>query len=185
MKKLIFGVFAALIASACTQTAEPCPPTNDEVVGYNNLVEDFPGVEVGNQADVETWLQYLEYLNNKDLEGIASIDADSIEIHTTGGRHIVGSEAHVEALGEWIYDTDVTWTPVWGLAVKPKGSDGNGSFVMAASDLTVVQEDSIIRMNHMFNAWIEEGKVQAVWIYKREFTEKELDMITAAEAKEE
>jgi hypothetical protein len=79
----------------------------------------------------------------------------------------------------------VTWTPVWGLAVKPKGSEGNGSFVMAASDLTVVQEDSIIRMNHMFNAWIEDGKVQAVWIYKREFTEKELNMITAAEAKEE
>ncbi len=56
---------------------------------------------------------------------------------------------------------------------------------MAASDLKVVQEDTVVRMNHMFNAWIDEGKVQAIWIYKREFTQKELNMITAAEAKEE
>ena len=184
MKNLILGVFAASLITSCTQTSEPCP-TNDEVVGYNYLFEDFPGVEVGNQADVETWLEYLGHLNEKDLEAMASLEADSIEIYTTDGRLVVGSQTHVDKLSEWIYDTDITWKPVWGLAVKPKGSEGNGSFVMAASDLKLAKEDTVIRMNHMFNAWIEEGKVQAVWIYKREFTEKELDMITAAEAKEE
>ena len=184
MKNIIFSVLAASLLVACTQTAEPCP-TNDEVVGYNYLFEDFPGVEVGNQADVETWLEYLGHLNDKDLEAMASLEADSIEIYTTDGRLVVGSQTHVDKLSEWIYDTDITWKPVWGLAVKPKGSQGNGSCVMAASDLKVVREDTVVRMNHMFNAWIEEGKVQAIWIYKREFTEKELDMITAAEAKEE
>ena len=184
MKNIIFSVLAASLLVACTQTPEPCP-TNDEIVGYNYLFEDFPGVEVDNQADVETWLEYLGHLNDKDLEAMASLEADSIEIYTTDGRLVVGSQTHVDKLSEWIYDTDITWKPVWGLPVKPKGSEGNGSFVMAASDLKVVREDTVVRMNHMFNAWIEEGKVQAIWIYKREFTEKELDMITAAEAKEE
>lgn len=184
MKNLFFTVLTGSLLVACTQTSEPCP-SNDEVVGYNYLVENFPGIEVGNQADVETWLEYLGHLNDKDLEAMASLEADSIEIYTTDGRLVIGSQTHVDKLSEWIYDTDMTWKPVWGLAVKPKGSEGNGSFVMAASDLKVVQKDTVVRMNHMFNAWIDEGKVQAIWIYKREFTPKELNMITAAEAKEE
>ena len=184
MKNLLFSVLTGSLLVACTQTSEPCP-SNDEVVGYNYLVENFPGIEVGNQSDVETWLEYLGHLNDKDLEAMASLEADSIEIYTTDGRLVIGSQTHVDKLSEWIYDTDITWKPVWGLAVKPKGSEGDGSFVMAASDLKVVQEDTVVRMNHMFNAWIDEGKVQAIWIYKREFTQKELNMITAAEAKEE
>lgn len=184
MKKLFLTVLTGSLLVACTQTSEPCP-SNDEVVGYNYLVENFPGIEVGNQTDVETWLEYLGHLNDKDLEAMASLEADSIEIYTTDGRLVIGSQTHVDKLSGWIYDTDITWKPVWGLAVKPKGSEGDGSFVMAASDLKVVQEDTVVRMNHMFNAWIDEGKVQAIWIYKREFTQKELNMITAAEAKEE
>jgi hypothetical protein len=39
-------------------------------------------------------------------------------------------------------------------------------------------------VNNMFTVWIKDSKVQSFWFYKRDFTQKELDMIEAAEAEE-
>ena len=56
--------------------------------------------------------------------------------------------------------------------------------MIAVSDLTTVGADSTTRMNNMFTAWIQGGKVQAFWIYDRKFTDKEIGMIEAAESSE-
>jgi len=185
MKKVLLVGVVALGIVSCTQNTEPCPPVSEKTpVGFNNLTDNWPGTELGNQSDVEIWLQYLEYLNNKDLEGLATLQADSIEVHTANGRYIVGAEAHRAALSEWIYDTDATWTPVWGTAVRKAGGDTTGSFVIAVSDMTVREGEETRRVNNMFTVWIKDSKVQSFWFYKRDFTQKELDMIEAAEAEE-
>ena len=185
MKKHMISAAIGLLAIACTQAPEPCPPQQESpAVGFNNLVEDFPGAEMGSQSDVDIWLKYLEYLNAKDLEGLATLQADSIEVHTANGKYIKGAEAHRAALSEWIYDTDATWKPVWGTAIRQAGGDTTGSFVMAVSDMTVRDGEETRRVNNMFTVWIKDSKVQAFWFFKRDFTQKELDMIEAAEAAE-
>ena len=55
---------------------------------------------------------------------------------------------------------------------------------MAVSDMTVRDGEETRRVNNMFTVWIKDSKVQAFWFYKRDFTQKELDMIEAAEAAE-
>jgi hypothetical protein len=78
----------------------------------------------------------------------------------------------------------VRWKPVWGTSIKSPNDTSDGAFVIAVSDLTTVGADSTTRMNNMFTAWIQGGKVQAFWIYDRKFTDKEIGMIEAAESSE-
>jgi hypothetical protein len=184
MKNLLLLGAVALGFASCTQeAAEPCPPVR-EPVGYNVLAEDFPGAVIGNNETVEIWRQYLEYHNDRNFDGIQELDADSIEIYVSDGRFVKGAEEHRAQLEEWLAVEDVRWKPVWGTSIKSSNDTSDGAFVIAVSDLTTVGADSTTRMNNMFTAWIQGGKVQAFWIYDRKFTDKEIGMIEAAESSE-
>lgn len=184
MKKTILFAAFVIIAVSCTQTTtEPCPPVR-EPVGYNNLSEDFTGAVIGNNETVAIWQQYLEYHNDRNFDGIQELDADSIQIYAADGRLVKGAEEHRAQLEAWLATEDVRWKAVWGTSIKSPNDTSDGAFVIAVSDLAVVGEESTKRMNNMFTAWIQGGKVQAFWIYDRQFTEQELTMIEAAESSE-
>ena len=184
MKKLFIVGSAVLMMAGCTETSEPCPPERAPV-GYNVLAEDFPGTVIGNNETVNQWRQYLEYHNERNFDGIESMDADSIRIYPPNGELVVGKKAHREQLEKWLANEDVRWKPVWGTSIKSPNDTSDGAFVIAVSDLTTVHsEDSVARMNNMFTAWIQGGKIWAFWIYDRKFAADELQMIESAEAAE-
>ena len=182
MKKLFLICSAAILVAACTQTSEPCPPER-EPVGYNVLADDFPGAVIGNNETVNQWRQYLEYHNERNFDGIESMDADSIRIYPPNGELVVGKEAHREQLEKWLANEDVRWKPVWGTSIKSPNDTSDGAFVIAVSDLSTVHSDgSVDRLNNMFTAWIQGGKIWAFWIYDRKFAPDELESMETAEA---
>ena len=102
--------------------------------GYNVLADDFPGAVIGNNETVNQWRQYLEYHNERNFDGIESMDADSIRIYPPNGELVVGKEAHREQLEKWLANEDVRWKPVWGTSIKSPNDASDGAFVIAVSD---------------------------------------------------
>ena len=170
MKKYITTVVIIGLVVGCSS-----PTKTSNAVGFSTINAFENGMVIGNQADVDTWLAYLDLHNKKDLEGIREMNHDSIFISDASGNVIFGNDKHIAFLEEWFESgVNPAWNPIWGTSVK-EADDENGSMVLAVAEMTLQQGDSSVYVNQNFDAYIQNGKVRAFWITHRDLNKFELD----------
>ena len=96
MKKYIL-LLLCLIAFSCS-TSET-NSNNETNQGFNIADDKYPSI-VGN---------YINYLNNKDIEGIKSLVTDEIQVSSSNGNFTNGIFELEDNLKNWLLNGDYKW----------------------------------------------------------------------------
>lgn len=153
MKKIVFTLMLITFL-ACES-----PP---KTAGF---VKEFPGVTytIGTDEAVDVWKKYIDYHNQKDLEGIAQLNHPDISIYAPDGSIIKGSDTHISFLKEWYASAkNITWDLTWATAVKSPKDDGQ--WVLSGMDQTVYMDTLTDRTSPMVSAYIKNNQVVAFYV---------------------
>ena len=163
MKK-IFILILAVTFTACNAPAEQ--------VGAGFFVPQ-PGEKfvVATDEVNDVWVKYIEAHNNRDLDAIASMNIDSTQqmgsfkIIGPDGSLIDGTDTHIEFLKGWFEAENPTWNTFFSYTMKVENQPGEWVISGAQVKKTVNGEE--VTSYDVIDAYIEEGKIGAFWVYTR------------------
>ena len=166
MKKYILLLLCLIAFSCSTSETNPNDETNQ---GFNIADDKYPSI-VGN---------YINYLNNKDIEGIKSLVTDDIQVSSSNGNFTNGIVELEDNLKNWLLNGDYKWRGVWGVPFVYNSNDefdGTVTFV-GAFDIKSTTENEINVRNLMINFIFQEDKIHRIYAHTREFNPSEKELV--------
>ena len=167
MKKyLLLLVAGSVIACTTTQTEK-----NDSksVIGYD-ISEEGEQRELiaGPLTTVSVWEDYVQAHNNKDLDAIASLNAEDIKIWGPAGELIEGSDNHIAFLNDWFTANNPVWKSNYFIANEVIVKDGeNRQWVTSGHDVTQTLDSIKVTSAQVHDGLIVDGKVKMFYVYER------------------
>ena len=168
MKKLIF-FFALCLTTSCNTT--PTATETNVPAGYLATEDGKTNAFDGDPANLEIIEKYLEAHNNKDLEGIYNIEADSTKqfgqffVYGPRGEYLKGRDTHRDFLAPWFETANPNWDIFFSYSMKVDGQVGE--WVINGHVLTQNIGGNEVKSYDVADFYIEDGKVGGFWVYTR------------------
>ena len=182
MKKL-FLLFAVSLLVSCNNTAvqkvvSSLSPDAEIVevevntpAGYLATANGKVNAFDGDPSNLELWDKYIDAHNNKDLEGIREMNADSTQqfggfkVYDSAGGVVDGVDSHIERISGWFDAENPQWETFFSYTMKVDGQVGE--WVISGHTLTTTVDGKVKVSVDLADAYIEDGKIGAFWIYSR------------------
>ena len=182
MKKLSL-LFMFLIMVSCNNTAvqkvtDSLTPDAEVVEvevnnpsGYLATADGKVNAFDANPENLDLWDTYIEAHKNRDLDVIREMNADStkqmgaFKIYDPMGGVINGIDDHIQRLSEWFEAENPNWDTFFSYTMKVEGQVGE--WVISGHALTTTVDGVEQTRYDLIDAYIEDGKIGAFWIYTR------------------
>jgi hypothetical protein len=163
------------IALICLGLITACSPESTKLeetgVGYNRW--DGPTAVIGDQSSVDLWMNCMELHNDKDFAGIEAITAEDFHLWADGFEY-ANKTAYMAGMEAWLTETEVTWDPVWCIAVRNAGEPDGPQYVLSSHDIIQSYGDSSYTRNDMVLIQINDDLISRIWVHPRNFSPAEL-----------
>ena len=173
MKKSILAVLMTVVLVSCTNT--PCPEVAPKAIGYE-VEKDGSKTALysGDMSNLASWETYIKAHNERDLETIRSLNADSLKIYSPTGQVIEGSDAHIEFLTNWFAATNPKWSTNYLIENEYTNKDGElRQWVTSGHSVTLTVEGEEVKLSQVHDALFVDGKVQMFYVTERVLAEGE------------
>ena len=175
MKKLLFFFTFCLIAScnntADQKTSKSLSSDTATPAGYLATADGKFNASDGDPANLEVWDTYIEAHNNRELDVIREMNADStkqfgaFKIYDAVGGVVDSPDNHIERLSGWFDAENPKWNTYFSYTMKVDGQVGE--WVISGHTLTTNVDGEEKTTYDLADVYIEDGKIGAFWIYSR------------------
>lgn len=183
MKKFSLLLFTLLLFASCNNTAvqkvaNSLTPDAEIVevevnnpAGYLSTADGKFNAFDGNIDNLKIWDAYIEAHNNKDLDVIREMNADStkqfgaFKVYDAMGGVVDGPDNHIKRLSGWFEAESPKWNTFFSYTMKVDGQIGE--WVISGHTLTTTVDGKEKTRYDLADAYIEDGKIGAFWIYSR------------------
>ena len=157
MKKALLVFTIIILASCATPTASAV-----EGVGFFKPMPEEKFI-TGSDDTTDFWMKYIDAHNNRDIEAIKSMSADSIYILGPDGSEIRTNGAQAAVLEGWFAASNPKWDVYWAMPYKsvPSGAE----WIIAGHAVTETVEGNETTALHMIDGEIKDGKVARFFVY--------------------
>ncbi|MGB1398119.1 MAG: nuclear transport factor 2 family protein [Planctomycetota bacterium] len=156
-----------IVLSLLCLTLSACANMNakDDVIGMWQGEGKLLNIYPGNPDYQQIWIDYIEAHNARDLDKIASMNAEGWIGYTNTGEIVSGTEAQIQFLGEWFQSSA---DPRWEIRFMVANDTDEEQWLTTGNDLTYIDESGqSVREHHMHDVQIVDGKIKTVKIYAR------------------
>ena len=172
MKNIFLVIISAFIIISCENSHKEDIKSNDPVtIGSAKMdgTEVMTPLLVGETANQQIWIDYIEAHNERNLDKIAEINAEDWEGYTADGSVVKGNNAHIEVLDNWFKSADPKWEVKWMVANAAKNKDGLlEQWLTTGNDYTDVDTDGNEIFEHnVHDVLFVDGKIKKINVYKR------------------
>ena len=122
-------------------------------------------------ANLDLWDKYIEAHNAQNLDAIREMNADSTQqfggfrIFDAQGGVVDGVDAHIDRLSGWFQAENPKWNTYFSYTMKVDGQVGE--WVISGHVLTRNVNGTEVSTYDIVDAYIEDGKIGAFWVYTR------------------
>ena len=169
MKNYLLLLIIAVFTFSCETAVPECD--DNPAAGYLATADGKVDARDADPSNLEIWDKYIEAHNNRDLDAIASMNIDSTQqmgsfkIIGPDGSLIDGTDTHIEFLKGWFEAENPTWNTFFSYTMKVENQPGEWVISGAQVKKTVNGEE--VTSYDVIDAYIEEGKIGAFWVYTR------------------
>lgn len=170
MKNIYLLIFMALFMFSCDAPV-PAETEAERAPGFLNRGGEIFDATDANPENLDLWDKYIDAHNNRDLETIREMNADSTEtmgafrIYDPVGGVVDSPDAHIERLSGWFAAEDPKWNTFFSYTMKVDGQVGE--WVISGHTLTTTVDGKDKTSYDIADVYIEDGKIGAFWIYTR------------------
>lgn len=175
MKKYILILLLVVFTYSCETTSTA--PLDNPAAGYLATADGRSDARDADPANLDLWDNYIEAHNNQNLDVIREMNADSTQqfggfrIFDAQGGVVEGVDAHVERLSGWFQAENPKWNTFFSYTMKVDGQVGE--WVISGHVLTRNVNGTEVSTYDIVDAYIEDGKIGAFWVYQRESVPQE------------
>ena len=126
---------------------------------------------VGSDDVMDIWMKYIDAHNNKDLDVIREMNADSTQqfgsfkVFDAFGDLVDGVDSHIEKLSGWFEAENPQWNTFFSYTMKVDGQIGE--WVISGHRLKRTVDGEEKMSVDLADVYIEDGKIGAFYIYTR------------------
>ena len=159
------------VASSLSPDAEIIEVEVNTPAGYLSTANGKTDAYDGDPSNLELWDQYIDAHNNKDLDVIREMNADSTQqfggfkVYDALGYVVDGADSHIERLRGWFEAENPQWNTFFSYTMKVDGQIGE--WVISGHMLKTTVDGEEKTVYDLADAYIEDGKIGAFWIYTR------------------
>ena len=170
MKNIFLLTFMALFMFSCDAPV-PAEIEAERAPGFLNRGGEIFDATDANPENLDLWDKYIDAHNNRDLETIREMNADSTEtmgafrIYDPAGGVVDSPDAHIERLSGWFAAENPKWNTFFSYTMKVDGQVGE--WVISGHTLTTTVDGEEKTVYDIADVYIEDGKIGAFWIYTR------------------
>lgn len=166
MKKTIL-ITAVLAVIGCATPTEK--PAEVEGVGFFKPMPEEKFM-TGSDDITAFWMKYIDAHNNRDIEAIQSMSADSIYILGPDGSELFTNKQQAELLGAWFEAADPKWDAYWAMPYKavPSGAE----WIIAGHQVTETVDGEESVTLQMIDGEIKDNKVMRFFVYAAQAPKK-------------
>ena len=168
MKKYILILLLAVFTFSCETTNAP---VDNPAAGYLATAEGRSDARDADPANLDLWDKYIEAHNAQNLDAIREMNADSTQqfggfrIFDAQGGVVDGVDAHIDRLSGWFQAENPKWNTYFSYTMKVDGQVGE--WVISGHVLTRNVNGTEVSTYDIVDAYIEDGKIGAFWVYTR------------------
>ena len=168
MKKFSF-LFILLIGFVSCQTKSSEEKDKKIVIGHEfNEKGDKLNIISGDVGLTDTWLDYIQAHNQRNLDKIAEIDSDEIEVFRADGTVGKGVETHIDVLSSWFEKSNPNWKVIWMVTNSVQKVDGSVEhWLTTGNEFTDTVDGEEIFMNVIADVNFVDGKIKRINIHNR------------------
>ena len=170
MKNILLLTFMALFMFSCDAPV-PAESEAERAPGFLRGADSQSDADDANPENLDLWDKYIDAHNNRDLETIREMNADStaqfgsFRIFDPAGGVVDSPDAHIERLSGWFAAEDPKWNTFFSYTMKVDGQVGE--WVISGHTLTTTVDGEEKTVYDIADVYIEDGKIGAFWIYTR------------------
>ena len=159
------------VTDSLTPDAEVVEVEVNNPSGYLATADGKVNAFDANPENLDLWDTYIEAHKNRDLDVIREMNADStkqmgaFKIYDPMGGVINGIDDHIQRLSEWFEAENPNWDTFFSYTMKVEGQVGE--WVISGHALTTTVDGVEQTRYDLIDAYIEDGKIGAFWIYTR------------------
>ena len=172
MKKIYSIVALSVILISCNNQQEKLQTeTNGPVIIGSEHIEGRDGLSpiiAGDTSLIKKWEDYVQALNDRNLEKIAKMITNDVKVYYSNGTEINGIKAQMENQSNLFATTNPKWKTTWMIANSGQNKDGIVEpYLTTGSELTeIINGDTILRYLVIDTKW-ENGKLKLINAYTR------------------
>ena len=145
----------------------------------NDADNQNQGIQIADTKYAETIGKYIDFLNDKNIEGVLSLVTENIEVNNSNGNQTKGIDELEKNLNEWLVPGNYKWRGVWGIpfAFYGEGDADPLVNVVGVFDLKSTNEDEVNIRNLMVSYIFEGDKIDRIYAHTREFNPSEKELV--------
>ena len=153
------------------KSEKPVAENAERSPGFLRTADSQINADDANPENLDLWDKYIEAHNNRDLDAIASMNIDSTQqmgvfkIIGPDGSLIEGVDTHIEVLKGWFEAENPTWNTFFSYTMKLENQPGE--WVISGAQVKKNVNGEEVTTYDVIDAYIEEGKIGAFWVYTR------------------
>ena len=124
----------------------------------------------GNTDTQQIWVNYIQAHNDRDLDGIAAVNADDWEGYLPDGGVIKGNSTHIEFLKDWFTSSEnPKWKVMWMIANDGATNGGaTETWLTTGNDITFNDGDgNQVTEHHVHDIHFVGNKIKRINVYSR------------------
>jgi len=166
MKKLLLITVISMVLTSCQNTTDKVANT---ITGYEfNEAGEKLNLLAGDVGLTKLWMDYTQAHNDRNLDKIAELDAEDIEIYRSNGTIGKGRDTHKQFLGDWFKSSNPNWKVKWMVTNTVAQKDGkNEHWLTTGNEFTDTIDGEEIMMYSIADVNFVDGKIKRINIYIR------------------
>ena len=124
----------------------------------------------GNTDKQQIWVDYIQAHNDRDLDGVAAVNAGDWEGYLPDGGVIKGNTTHIEFLKEWFSSSEnPKWKVMWMIANDGATNGGaTETWLTTGNDITFNNADGKrVTEHHVHDIQFVGDKIKRINVYSR------------------
>ena len=149
-------------------------------LGYESENGKEVDIYVGDLESTDVIRKWFDSYNARDLETVASIEHEDVELYAPNGMIIKSSQEHTELAAQFLAAyPNAKWEVLWSISsdidFKEKPSE---NWVTTCVTVSYGEGEEATTLQRIIDAQIVEGKIKTVYGYERSVSEEESDQNT-------
>ena len=176
MKKILLLFIVSAFMFSCESPA-PAEKEAERAPGFLRGADSQTDAFDGNPENLDLVDKYIQAHNDRDLDVIREMNADSTEqmgsfkILDAQGGVVDGADAHIERLAGWFEAENPKWDTFFSYTMKVEGQVGE--WVITGHTLTRDVDGAEVKTRDVLDVYIENGKIGAFWVYSKDLPAQE------------
>ncbi len=168
MKKNLL-ILALIIGFISCQTKSSKEKDQELIIGHEfNEEGDKLNIISGDVGLTDIWLDYIQAHNQRNLDKIAEIDSDEIEVFRADGTVAKGVDTHIDVLSSWFEMSNPNWKVIWMVTNSVQKVDGSVEhWLTTGNEFTDTVDGKEIFMNVIADVNFVEGEIKRINIHNR------------------